>query len=699
MIRKINPLAVIIPVIIIPLVTLLCLYLPRTTQALAMPSEIKPGTIKNATSQPLEAVKTVYPSQAHPGDHLTYTVRITNTSGTLLWPVWMSDTLPALVSLVPGSITATMGTFGVTGDTITWNITLEPTGTVWLPSMQSAALTFTVQITPGLKTSVRLTNTAEITAAGSLVRAEAGVDVVRRFIVWLPVIMRNYPPVLNLHPIPDPVNRAYTVSWDGLLVPFDVYVLQQARTPGFETVDQEWQTTSASQYVENTYCAYYYRVRADYAAGWGIGPWSPVRQGKAAPPDPPTLNEVPAPNTDRTFVINWSSVNIPVQRPGVAVDRYVLQEAFDPEFKEIRQELRTSQTWLQLSGASSYGAFYYRVRADDDDCWGAGPWSNIRRGAAVPPDPPVLNQQPRFNAADSYLVSWSPVSVPSGVTVDHYVLQESTSPDFASVRREWVVPGTSQAVPLDWTYRTLYYRVRADSARWWGEGPWSSVLEFYITYFDDFSDPESGWSRMEVLVIPDTGTHYRLRYEYGHYRIMIDQGGPYIWFHQPDALAPFTPPSDKYCVETTMRFEKGQPPYTQYNYYPYWANAGIVFGANDANTDLYALCLSVGSKGSMGWFVVHNPSYSFPRKGCSYKSGVIPGEDGGLNADKWYKLQASVDGDTVTIYINGVYKGTYTMPWLSSMTRVGVVGGDYEITPVDVRFDYFKVTPDKACVP
>lgn len=697
MVRQVNLLAVAGSLLLVLLVVILVpLSLPRAAQARMAPPDGMFEMAMSSVAQALEASKTVYPSQAHAGDYLTYTVRITNVSGTAIWPVWVTDTLPSGLSLMPGSITATMGTFGTANGLITWNVTLVPTGTLWFTPNTTAALTFIAQIAPGLVAHVRLTNTAEIAAAGSLIQAQAGVDVVPRFAIWLPLILRNYPPVLKLHPIPDPVNHAYTVSWDELQVPFDMYVLQRARTPSFSTVDWQWQRTTASQYVSNVYCRYYYRVRADYAAGWGIGPWSEVVQAKAAPPDPPVLSDVPAPGADRTFTLNWSSVSVPVA--GIAVDRYVVQEAFDAGFTEVRGEFRTSQTSLQLSGASSYGALYYRVRADSDDCWGAGPWSNVKRGVAVPPPPPVINA-PIFNAANSYLVNWSPPALPAGVTIDHYVLQESTSADFTSVRRQWVVTGTSQAVPADWSYGKLYYRVRANSPRWWGEGPWSSVYGMDMVYYDDFSNPESGWSRAEVLVIPSSSTYYRLRYEYGHYRIMIDQGGPDIWFYQPDALAPFIPPSDKYCIETTMRFYKKQPPYERYDYYPFWANAGIVFGANDANNKLYALCLAIGAGDSMGWFVVHNPNYSFPRRGCSNQGGVVAREDGGLNANNWYKLQVGVDGNTVTIYINGIYKGTYTMAGLSDMTRIGVIGGDYEVTPVDVRFDYFKVTPNAACVP
>lgn len=221
-------------------------------------------------------------------------------------------------------------------------------------------------------------------------------------------------------------------------------------------------------------------------------------------------------------------------------------------------------------------------------------------------------------------------------------------------------------------------------------------------YFDDFSDPNSGWPRVETQ-IPGTTSYYRLRYQDGIYRIMLDQGGPLTWFYQPDALAPYRPSSDKYCIEVDVLVVRGEDPYQEWNFYPYWANGGLIFGANEGNTHLYALCLAVGaergSSADFGWFLVNNPTYEYPRKGCNYLPGVIPGEAVGLDITRWQHLEVGVDGDKVVVFINGVYRGDWTMAGLSAMTRVGLVAGDYEVTPVDFRFDNFRVEPNVNCTP
>lgn len=318
------------------------------------------------------------------------------------------------------------------------------------------------------------------------------------------------------------------------------------------------------------------------------------------------------------------------------------------------------------------------------------------------PPIPTLNPIPLPDASSSYVVSWGwPSGTPAGIS--RYVLQESPASDFTTVRREWTTNATSLLVTDTYTLNTpaYYYRVRADSDTRWGIGPWSNVQIGYPIYYDDFSNTNSGWPVVNVLVIPESKTRYRLRYETGgYYRISIDAGGPQIWFHQPNALAPYRPPTDKYCVETLVQIRKMQPPYNKsdWDYYPFWGNGGLVFGANEANTNIYALCLTVGARESLGWFIVNNPEYTYPYKGCNYLPGVKYGEDG-LNIRQWHRFQASVDGDYVTVYINGINKGTYHMPGLRATTRVGLIGGDYEITPADYWFDWFRVIPNRACTP
>jgi hypothetical protein len=131
---------------------------------------------------------------------------------------------------------------------------------------------------------------------------------------------------------------------------------------------------------------------------------------------------------------------------------------------------------------------------------------------------------------------------------------------------------------------------------------------------------------------------------------------------------------------------------------------GLIFGANEQNTKLYSLCLAVGSEeefgDQLGWFLMMKDDYEFPKRGCTGPTDKIDGYDrDGTSRYDWNRLQVGVDGDKVKVWIAGRYRGQYTMPGLTAMTRVGLIGGLYELTAVDARFDYFKVTLNADCTP
>lgn len=540
------------------------------------------------TAGHLEASKSVYPSYAPLGDKLTYNMHITNTGDAPVETAWMTDELPSEVSYVSGS--ATTGDLGEASGVITWSGDLGISGTAQTPPA-ATTLTITVQIATDLTDNILFTNTAQITGTGELLQPQASAEAMAHFDYYFPLIFLNYPPIPDLDPIPTPVNHAYNVSWSEVEIPIDNYVLQRARTADFEAIEDEWTTSQEYQSVSGVYCSYYYRVRADKASDWGEGPWSEAELAEPDPPDPPTIDPIPEPD-HRAYTISWSGVTL-----DGAVE-YVLQESNVADFSSLTNEWTTTSPSKEVEKETESGTFYYRVRADDDDCWGAGPWSNIQ----------------------------------------------------------------SIEVPLP-------------------------------EYFDDFKDDDSGWPEDKGLIYTDSdgGQHYWRRgykEEQGEYRIKIDQGGPFSWFQQPDALAPYEPPTDKYCVETRVQFEDGN----------YWANMGVVIGANDENDDIYALCLSRDSSDGLGWFLMRSEEYDFPKGGCASPSYKIEGGDRkGTSREGWNKLQVSVDGDRVDVFIGGYYKGSYTLDGLRKKDNVGVIGGDYELTPIDVRFDYFRVIPDSDC--
>jgi uncharacterized repeat protein (TIGR01451 family) len=458
----------------------------------------------------LEASKSVYPSWARPGELLTYTVSITNTGDGDAETVWMTDRLPSLVTYYTHSLTATMGTFGEAGGVITWNATLGPAGTLLLPFGEEATITFTVRISPELSQNVSFTNTAEITGAGSLVLARAEAQVRTNFVLYLPLLLKRWPPV----------------------------------------------------------------------------------------PYKPELYEIgPLPEGTNDFTVRWSH-----DHDDVTVTSYTLQEAAD--------------AWFTVN---------------------------------------VTN-----------------IAIPHTPTVTEYEQLFTDKPD-------------------GW----YYYRVQAHNN--YGDSAWSDVksVSVFTVYYDDFNDISSGWPNEKRPIKDDQGdTHgyWHRRYYNSQYRIYIEQPTCWTcgWFYQPDALAPYRPATDKYCVETKVKFQQGA----------YWASLGLVFGADEANRKIYALCLSRGGdQDRLGGFLMRKDDYSLPMRGCSGPTLKIEVGSEGTSRSDWNRLQIGVDGDKVKVYMGGIYKGEWTMTGLSSMTRVGVIGGDYEILPVDIRYEYFRVLPNTACTP
>jgi uncharacterized repeat protein (TIGR01451 family) len=299
---------------------------------------------------------------------------------------------------------------------------------------------------------------------------------------------------------------------------------------------------------------------------------------------------------------------------------------------------------------------------------------------------------------NDYTVKWSHEY--TTVTVISYTLQEATNASFIGAV-EYEIPHAGTLTEKQFTDKpdgTYYYRVAGHND--YGRGPWSNTksVTVFTVYFDDFSNTGSGWPVSSGDIKDDRGVvhgQWYRRYKDGDYQLYVEDGTCRVcdWWVQPAALAPYTPPTNKYCVETKMKFERGH----------YWANMGLVFGATDDYKTLYAACLSRDvDADKLHWFIVRQDDYDVKlgRTGCSKPEFGIGGYDwDGTSRYDWNHVKVSVDGDTIKLYIGGYYKGKFKLDGLTAMTRVGVVGGDAEIPPTDIRYQWFKVTPNAECTP
>jgi hypothetical protein len=104
-------------------------------------------------------------------------------------------------------------------------------------------------------------------------------------------------------------------------------------------------------------------------SAWGQGPWTSASLAQASPPTI-VLNNIDNAAGSRSYTVSWVA-------PSIEVQQYVLQESKDPNFATLTNEWTiASGTSKAISlGSGSSGTFYYRVRADDSNCWGQGPWS------------------------------------------------------------------------------------------------------------------------------------------------------------------------------------------------------------------------------------------------------------------------------------------------------------------------------------
>lgn len=303
------------------------------------------------------------------------------------------------------------------------------------------------------------------------------------------------------------------------------------------------------------------------------------------------------------------------------------------------------------------------------------------------PGPPDLDPIPSPDGNGVYTVTWQPFA-----EFDYYVLRESGVVNFGSYT-EYQLTVPYKVFTKTSPYDAWHYRVRA-SGQYWGPEDWSNMESY--GFYDNFNYSNTGWPDDEGKMYYDDDEgkwkYWRRGYKTSsdEYRIWIDQGGAYSWFYQPDALAPYKPATNRYCVETKIRFERRG----------YWANMGLIFGADDDNKDIYAVCMSYAHD-EVGWFVMRNDGYKFPKKACFGEKFKQGGSHTSVNG--WNRIRVSVNGNAVKVYLRADGESEWhrvfndTMSGLAGKRRVGVVGGDYEVTPIDVRVDSFKVIPDSGC--
>lgn len=337
-----------------------------------------------------------------------------------------------------------------------------------------------------------------------------------------------------------------------------------------------------------------------------------------------------------------------------------------------------------------------------------------RRWTAVPRKP-TLNAIDNPDKNDSYRLSWTYDPGAPPIVADSFTLQEDTNSGFTSPTdyTDYSVQGNTFFIDFsDKGEGTYYYRVRGNNVN--GPGRWSDVVSTEVKgdFFDGFNDPNSGWITHDIqtgLSGCDTAREnldykYDLFFENGRYKVFVPldcraggQNGDTRHIY-PVLFAPNTTrPAERTCVGMTGSFE------TWDSYWSFW---GIAFAASQDKSTVYSL--EVNNLGD--WGIIKRTGYQYPGPNHPYlNENRQPVEDetqyvGGLRwpakaAFNLNRLKVEVGISEVIFYINDIEAYRITNPYIvneiRSLRYVGIIGGNWEITPTQIGYDHFYV--DKGC--
>jgi hypothetical protein len=235
-------------------------------------------------------------------------------------------------------------------------------------------------------------------------------------------------------------------------------------------------------------------------------------------------------------------------------------------------------------------------------------------------------------------------------------------------------------------------------------------------YYDGFDDPSSGWYVGAALRHSNfcnwvdwaggcRGLQEVAYLSYGDstYRFYIPwtwHGGGKVdtWFVWPVQTAPlpdhFYPLPDTYCVEARGRFSS----FEGIDYQPWWAHWGLVFGANEQLSEVYTL--QVNANHDMAVLRYHNyvyPGNRQPMDGSKVNVEIpLVGWSGDMKdlipTHRYNTLRVAVRGEAAHVYVNGRLMNIVRVPGMPR-AHVGLIGGSWEVTPVQIDVSDFRYDP------
>lgn len=520
-------------------------------------------------------------------------------------------------------------------------------------------------------------------------------------------------PVMSLQRL-DEIN--YYVKWTEVISAED-YHLQEATAPSFEadvrTFD-DWLTgTSRPFNKDGEEGTYYYRVQAASPDVDNLSRWSNVLS--VTVPLPAAASGEAA--SQATALSAAAAITVQVRiDDGSWHTATVSETTWGAEWSYVWSPLpegRNTQHTIQAratEGAEFDGPVDAVTVTLDNKEYVAYLPMIFKRWPPVP-YPPTLAVSGLENGVDEdgeYALSWTysddVLAVPDPIS---YTLQESTDPDFSSWTEYPPVNDTSREF-TDKDDATYYYRVRGIND--YGAGEWSNIVSVAVAsadFYDDFNSASSGWITHDAsccLSGCDDGIDqdhpnykYNLFYADGKYHVKIPldcRGGGnhgdtrhiYPVTFAPDVERPTT----RTCIELRGGFEKWDPT---------WSFWGLVFAASNDKSKVWSL--EVNNLGD--WAVVRRSGYDFPGPNAPWQNESRSYPRAYTGGKRWparpafekNTLRAEVRGDRVKLYINGDLVHELSRSEISDLNQVGIIGGDWEITPTQIGYDYFYV--DEGC--
>jgi uncharacterized repeat protein (TIGR01451 family) len=248
------------------------------------------------------------------------------------------------------------------------------------------------------------------------------------------------------------------------------------------------------------------------------------------------------------------------------------------------------------------------------------------------------------------VITWTgSVNAGGAVTITFGATVSQTATPFGSIVNSAVISGGGEIITRTATVAVEPQRIYLPII----------TRNYCPDFFDDFSNPASGWDVVDVSSV-------RSEYLNGEFRILTKRAG-YIYVFQ----AP-TCDRQNYVVEADARWV-GTPGHSYGLGFGITADFGQ-FYVFDINTDYREFRLRRRDAG--GFTTIVPPTYSAAINGGTASN----------------HLKVTRNGDQITLEVNGSVLGTWTDGTITGFTGAGVVSSSYSSNPTsDARFDNFSV--------